>query len=189
MTAAPCVRCGGTGEEIVDPCRRCAGRGRVQTTDALTVRIPAGVDDGAQLRVSGRGEAGTRGGRSGDLYVAIRVAPHEVFRRSGDDLGCEVTVPMTVAALGGEVEIPTLDDPERIVIDPGTQSGELKRLRGRGMPRIDGRGRGQLVALLRVETPTGLDEEQAELLAQLAALRDERVGGRGLFDKIKEAFK
>jgi molecular chaperone DnaJ len=189
MTAAPCVRCGGTGEEIVDPCRRCAGRGRVQTTDALTVRIPAGVDDGAQLRVSGRGEAGTRGGRSGDLYVAIRVAPHEVFRRSGDDLGCEVTVPMTVAALGGEIEIPTLDDPERIVIDPGTQSGELKRLRGRGMPRIDGRGRGQLVALLRVETPTGLDEEQAELLAQLAALRDERVGGRGLFDKIKEAFK
>ena len=189
MTAAPCVRCGGTGEEIVDPCRTCAGRGRVQTTDALTVRIPAGVDDGAQLRVSGRGEAGTRGGRSGDLYVAIRVAPHEVFRRSGDDLGCEVTVPMTVAALGGEIEIPTLDDPERIVIDPGTQSGELKRLRGRGMPRIDGRGRGQLVALLRVETPTGLDEEQAELLAQLAALRDERVGARGLFDKIKEAFK
>ena len=189
MTAAPCVRCGGTGEEIVDPCRTCAGRGRVQTTDALTVRIPAGVDDGAQLRVSGRGEAGTRGGRSGDLYVAIRVAPHDVFRRSGDDLGCEVAVPMTVAALGGEIEIPTLDDPERIVIDPGTQSGELKRLRGRGMPRIDGRGRGQLVALLRVETPTGLDEEQAELLAQLATLRDERVGARGLFDKIKEAFK
>jgi molecular chaperone DnaJ len=189
MTAAPCVRCGGTGEEIVDPCRVCAGRGRVQITDALTVRIPAGVDDGAQLRISGRGEAGTRGGRSGDLYVAIRVAPHEVFRRSGDDLGCEVTVPMTVAALGGEVEIPTLDDPERVAIDPGTQSGELKRLRGRGMPRIDGRGRGQLVALLRVETPTGINEEQAEVLAQLAKLRDEQVGARGLFDKIKEAFK
>jgi molecular chaperone DnaJ len=189
MTAAPCVRCGGTGEQIANPCPACAGRGRVQTTDVLTVRVPAGVDDGAQLRLSGRGEAGRRGGRSGDLYVAIRIAPHEVFRRSGDDLGCEVTVPMTVAALGGDIEVPTLDGPETMAIAPGTQSGEVKRLRGRGMPRIDGRGRGQLVALLRVATPTELDEQQAELLEELATLRDEPVRPRGLFDKIKEAFK
>jgi molecular chaperone DnaJ len=189
MTAAPCVRCGGTGEEITHPCKVCGGRGRVQASDVITVRIPPGVDDGAQLRVSGRGEAGTRGGRSGDLYVAIRIAPHDVFRRSGDDLGCEVTVPMTVAALGGEVEVPTLDGPESITLPPGTQSGEVRRLRGRGMPRIDGRGRGQLVALLRVATPTDLDEEQADLLARLARLRGEAVGARGLFDKIKEAFK
>jgi molecular chaperone DnaJ len=147
------------------------------------------VDDGAQLRVGGRGEAGPRGGRAGDLYVAIRITPHDVFRRSGDDLGCEVAVPMTVAALGGEVEVPTLEGSEVISVAPGTQAGEIKRLRGKGMPRLDGRARGTLVALLQVVTPTDLDDEQAELLARLARLRDEPVSQRGLFGRIKEAFK
>lgn len=189
MTAAPCVRCGGRGEEITSPCKNCAGQGRVQEHDTLTVQVPPGVDDGAQLRVTGRGQAGVRGGRSGDLYVAIKVAPHEVFRRAGDDLACEVAVPMTVAALGGGVEMPTLEEPEPIEIEPGTQSGQVVRLRGRGMPRLGGRGRGELVGLLKVETPQDLSDEEAELLERFAKLRGERVGQRGLFDKIKEAFQ
>jgi molecular chaperone DnaJ len=188
MTASTCVRCGGAGQEITTPCPTCRGRGRVDVTDVLTVQIPAGVDDGAQLRVSGRGEAGVRGGRSGDLYVAIRIAPHETFQRAGDDLGCEVPVPMTIAALGGTVEVPTLEGAEDLEIAPGTQSGEVVRLKGKGMTRLNGRGRGTLVALLRVQTPTELDEEQAALLQQFAKLRDEQTSPRGFFDKIKEAF-
>jgi molecular chaperone DnaJ len=189
MTASTCPRCGGAGQEIATPCPHCSGRGRVEVTDTLTVQVPPGVDDGAQLRVSGRGEAGVRGGRSGDLYVAIRVLPHEVFRRAGSDLGCEVSVPMTVAALGGTITIPTLDGPLEVEVTPGTQSGEVKRLRGRGMPHLGGRGRGELVALLKVETPTDLDPEQVELLQQFAKLRDEQAGSKGLFDRIKEAFQ
>ena len=160
----------------------------MEVTDTLTVQIPGGVDDGAQLRVSGRGEAGVRGGRTGDLYIGIRIQEHAVFRRAGDDLGCEVTVPMTVAALGGTVEIPTLTEPEELEIEAGTQSGEVIRLKGKGMTRLNGRGRGTLVALLKVETPTNLNEQQAALLQEFAKLRDERTSNRGLFDKIKEAF-
>lgn len=189
MTATTCPHCRGSGEEILHPCRTCAGKGRVRQGETLTVRVPAGVDDGAQLRVSGRGEAGARGGRSGDLYVQIRVLPHEIFRRAGDDLGCEVSVPMTTAALGGTIDAPTLDGPDPVDIEPGTQSGEVITLKGRGMPHVGGRGRGDLVALLKVETPTDLDLEQAELLQRLAELRDEKVGARRLFDKLKEAFK
>lgn len=189
MTASPCARCRGTGQEISTPCDRCGGAGRVSEVDTLTVRIPPGIEDGAQLRVSGRGEAGIRGGRSGDLYVAINVAPHPIFRRAGEDLGCEVPIPMTVAALGGTVEIPTLEEPEVIEVKPGTQSGEVVRLRNKGMPSLQGWGRGQIVALLKVETPAGLNEEQAELLARLAEMRGEEVGQKGFFDRIKEAFK
>jgi molecular chaperone DnaJ len=188
VTATTCPRCRGRGEEIVDRCKNCDGSGRVPVTDALTVQIPPGVDDGAQLRVSGRGEAGVRGGGAGDLYVAIRVAEHDVFRRVGADLGCEVEVPMTVAALGGSVEIPTLDGPEPVDIEPGTQAGEVIRLRGKGMPHLRGRGRGEIVALLRVMTPTDLSEEEDELLRRFADLRSEATGNKSVFDKIKEAF-
>lgn len=189
MTATPCGRCRGSGQEIATPCDTCGGAGRVSEVETLTVRIPPGIEDGAQIRVTGRGQAGVRGGRSGDLYVAIAIAPHPIFRRAGDDLGCEVSVPMTVAALGGTAEIPTLDGSETIEVKPGTQSGEVVRLRNKGMPSLDGWGRGQVVALLKIETPSGLDEEQVELLARLAELRGEEVGQKGLFDKIKEAFK
>jgi molecular chaperone DnaJ len=189
ITAGTCARCGGSGQIIADPCKRCSGSGRINIVETLTVAIPAGVDDGAHLRVSGRGQAGVRGGRSGDLYVAIRILPHEVFRRVGDDLGCEVAVPMTVAALGGEVAVPTLDGSERVEIDPGTQSGEVIRLRGRGMPRMDGRGSGELVCLLKVETPTDLDAEQAELLRRMAELRGEDAAAKGFLDKLKQAFR
>jgi molecular chaperone DnaJ len=190
VTASTCPRCGGRGSYVPTPCRRCSGRGRISVTDTLTVRIPPGVEDGAQLRVSGRGEAGERGGRSGDLYVSIHVLPHEVFKRAGDDLGCEVTVPMTVAALGGIVDAPTLEGPHELTVVPGTQSGEVVRLRGKGMPRLDGPGRGQLVVLLRVETPSDLDDEQADLLRRLAEARGEPAGARGgFFERIKEAFQ
>lgn len=188
ITATGCGTCGGSGQEILDPCDTCGGSGRTRSTEVLTMQIPAGVDDGARLRVTGRGQAGERGGTSGDLYVEIAIAPHEVFRRAGDDLGCEVAVPMTVAALGGNVTVPTLDGPHELDIAPGTQSGEVVRLRGKGMPHLGGRSRGELVVLLKVETPTGLDREQAEVLESLAKLRGETTGGRGLFDKIKEAF-
>ena len=189
MTASSCPKCGGSGQEITTPCRKCSGQGRMRVTENITLRVPPGIEDGAQLRVSGRGEAGLRGGRSGDLYVSITIAPHSVFRRVGDDLGCEVSVPMTTAALGGNVVIPTLDGPHPAEIDPGTQSGEVIRLKSKGMPRLDGRGRGELVALLKVQTPTGLDAQQAEILARLADLRGEEIGQRGLFERIKEAFK
>ena len=188
VTASTCPRCRGRGEEIVDPCKNCSGTGRVQVTDELTVQIPPGVDDGAQLRVSGRGEAGVRGGRAGDLYVAIRVREHDVFRRAGADLGCEVEVPMTVAALGGTIEIPTLDGFEEVEIEPGTQAGEVIRLKNKGMPRLQARGRGEIVALLRVVTPTELTEEQEEVLRRFAELRSEETGNKSVFDRIKEAF-
>ena len=188
MTATTCPRCGGAGQEITSPCTNCSGRGRVAEFETLTVQIPPGVDDGAQLRVTGRGHAGMRGAGSGDLYVAISVAPHEVFKRAGDDLGCEVPVPMTIAALGGTIEIPTLEGPETIDVAPGTQSGHVERLRNKGMTRLHGRGRGTLVALLKVETPTDLGDEERELLERFAALRGEETEGRGFFDKIKEAF-
>lgn len=188
MTATPCPRCGGSGQEIASPCPRCSGRGRVTETETLTVQIPPGVDDGAQLRVTGRGHAGVRGAGAGDLYVAISIAPHRVFRRAGDDLGCEVKVPLTTAALGGSIEIPTLEGPERYDVAPGTQSGEVVRLRNKGMTRLHGRGRGTLVAMLRVETPTDLTEEQRDLLERFAELRGDQVAERGFFDKIKEAF-
>ena len=188
MTASACPRCGGSGWRIVDACRACGGRGRVRSTQTLELDIPPGVDDGAQLRLSGRGEAGVRGGGKGDLYVGVSVAPHPVFKRSGDDLACEVPVPMTVAALGGTVEVPTLEGDEPVEVTPGTQSGAVVRLKNRGMPRLRGRGRGQLVARLKVQTPTDLSDEESELLERLARLRKEPVGGRGLLGKIREAF-
>ena len=189
MTASTCPRCRGAGEIIPDPCPHCNGQGRVASTESLTLEIPAGIDDGAQLRVHGRGAAGTRGGRSGDLYVVVNIAPHDVFKRAGSDLGCEVAIPMTVAALGGEVAIPTLDSEEVVDVKPGTQTGEVVRLKGKGMPRLGRHGRGELIALLRIETPTGLDEEQEALLRKLAEKRGEDVEGRGVFSRIKEAFR
>ena len=188
MTATPCLRCSGTGREILDPCKNCSGAGRVRVVDSLTVQIPPGVDEGARLRVTGRGQAGVRGGTPGDLYVEINIERHPTFQRANEDLACEVKVPMTVAALGGVVSIPTLTEEEEVEISPGTQSGEVIRLRGKGMPRLGGRGRGEIVAVLRVETPTGLDREQTEILERLAKARGETTGQRGLLGKIKEAF-
>jgi molecular chaperone DnaJ len=189
MTATTCSRCRGAGQTISSPCPSCKGTGRVSVTESLRVRIPAGIEDGAQLRVSGAGEAGVRGGRSGDLYVLIAVKQHEIFRRVGADLGCEVPVPMTIAALGGTVEMPTLEGPETIEVSPGTQSGEVVKLKNKGLPRLDGRARGELVGLIRVDIPKDLDHEQAELLSRLAEMRGEEAGAPGFMERIKQAFR
>ncbi len=207
-TMRPCAACRGYGTIIPEPCRECSGDGRVRSRRSLNVKIPAGVDTGTRVQLSGEGEVGPGGGPAGDLYVEIHVAEHAVFTRHNTDLLCTVTVPMTAAALGTTLELPTLEadlvehgaetDLEttvEIVIRPGTQSGSELVLNGRGVPALRGVGRGDLVVRVVVETPTRLDERQQELLRELAALRDEespdgqvQATHRSVFDKLRNAF-
>ncbi|HVM19651.1 MAG TPA: J domain-containing protein [Egibacteraceae bacterium] len=194
LTSTVCPTCRGTGDEIPSPCRACGGEGRDTVTDVVTVDIPAGVDDGTRLRVLGRGESGRRGAPSGDLYVRVRVRPHEVFTRDGNDLHCELRLSMTQAALGGDVPVMTLYGEELLRIEPGTQPGEVLTLRRQGMPKLSGGGaRGNLYVHCRVETPRRLDDEQAELLRRFAELRGETVAdlssnGRGILGRLRGAF-
>lgn len=191
VTAGPCTRCGGQGQIIPEPCEACRGEGRVTQERTYTIDVPSGVDDGTTLRLTGRGSAGPRGGGNGDLYVHLRVRPHERFERDGYDLVDELHLAMTQAALGTELRYETLDGEEQLTIGPGTQSGRVLRLRGKGVPHVDGRGRGDLLVHLLVETPTGIDETQEELLRQLAAARGEDVAPHepGLLSRIRSAFK
>ncbi|MDQ1444339.1 MAG: molecular chaperone DnaJ [Acidimicrobiaceae bacterium] len=191
VTASPCPRCGGTGEEIASPCADCKGDGRMVEERTLLIDVPAGVDDGATLRLTGRGAAGPRGGPAGDLYVHVTVRAHPRFTRSGYDLLHTLPVPMTQAALGAHLTFETLDGPEDLVIPAGTQSGRVFRLRGRGVPHVDGRGRGDLLVEAAVATPAELTRAQEDLLRQLAAERQEQVepADSGLFSKIRSAFK
>ena len=171
-----CPRCGGAGRLILDPCKACAGHGQVRRERILQVRIPAGVDDGARIRLTGEGDAGQRGGPRGDLYIFVSVLPHELFERDGLDLLCSVPVPMTTAALGGEIEAPCLlggencdgEPRQKIKVPEGAQTGRTVRLRGRGMPSLRSRDRGDLVVELMVETPTKLTSAQKALLRQFA---------------------
>src|SRR5436190_4106276 len=175
MTSRTCPVCRGTGEEIAAPCTQCRGDGRMVQPRTVTVDVPAGVSDGMELRVSNEGSDGVRGGGPGDLYVSLRAAPHEVFVRRGQDLVCALPIPMTVAALGGDVEIPTLDGgPEAVGIDPGVASGTVLRLRSRGVPNLGRRGRGDLLVSLEVETPKPRSKEERALLERLAELRGDR---------------
>ena len=174
MTASPCRTCGGTGSEILDPCTRCRGRGRVTAPDTVTVDIPAGVAEGLELRVSGAGNAGPVGGPPGDLYVGIRVEPSLAFERRGADLFAILDVPLTQAALGAEVAFETLDGTERVRVEPGTESGELIRLRGKGVPNLNRRGRGDLYVTVHVTVPKDLKRDERKLLEQLAEARGER---------------
>ena len=191
MTASPCPRCGGAGEEIASPCTDCRGEGRRHEERTLTVEVPGGVDDGTTLRLTGRGAVGPRGGPAGDLYVHISAESHDRFRRQGYDLVHELHVPMTQAALGAHLPFETLDGVEDLVLPAGTQTGRVFRLRGRGVPHVDGRGRGDLLVQVVVDTPTGLSKEEDELLRRLAAARNEDVApaDTGLFSKIRSAFK
>jgi molecular chaperone DnaJ len=174
MTARLCTVCEGTGEEIAAPCTACDGEGRTPRTQAFKVEVPPGVADGMELRVSGGGQDGRFGGPTGDLYVSLRVKPHPIFERRGQDLVCALPVSMTQAALGTDLDIPTLDgDPERVRIEPGTQSGTILRLRGRGVPNIGRRGRGDLFVTIAVDIPTELSKEERALLERLAELRGE----------------
>ena len=191
MTSAPCTRCGATGEEVSSPCPACRGDGRVNDERSYKVDVPAGVDDGATLRLAGRGPAGPRGGPAGDLYVHLRVAPHERFTRQGYDLVHSLSIPVTQAALGAHFTFETLDGDEELVIPAGTQSARVFRLRGRGVPHLDGRGRGDLLVEVVVEVPTDLTSRQESLLRELAEERGEEVApaDTSLFGRIRSAFR
>jgi molecular chaperone DnaJ len=197
MTSRPCPQCQGFGTTIPQPCHECSGDGRVRTRRTLTVQIPPGVDTGTRIQLSGEGEVGPNGGPPGDLFVEIVVATHPLFERHGDELHCVVNVPMTAAALGTTMTLDTLDGPTEIDIRPGTQSGESLIVRGQGAARLRSSGRGDLHVHLSVLTPTRLDDEQEELLRQLAALREEATAQvshgsgeahGGLFSRLKDAF-
>ncbi len=210
-TLRPCAACRGLGSIIPEPCRECAGDGRVRSRRTITVKIPAGVDTGTRVQLAEQGEVGPGGGPAGDLYVEIRVAPHDTFDRHGSDLHCTVAVPMTAAALGTTLTLPTLEadlvkGPDKgadsgvetsfeIDVKPGTQSGAEQVLRGRGVPGLRGVGRGDLIVSIVVETPVKLDARQTELLKELAALRGEespeaniRTGSKSVFGRIRDAF-
>ena len=200
VTSRPCPECGGVGSRIRHPCPDCAGEGRVRARRTITVKVPAGVEDGMRLRLSGEGEVGPGGGPPGDLYVEIRERRHPIFTRDGDDLHCQVKLPMTAAALGTVVKFDTLDGQESLSVKPGTQSGSVVTLRGRGVPHLSrGVGRGDLHVHLHVETPDPLDSEQERVLRELAKLRGETAAdytvarndgaNGGLFSRLRDAFK
>ncbi len=192
ITAVPCGRCQGTGQVIESPCAVCRGDGRHNEERTLTVDVPAGVDDGSTLRLSGHGPAGFRGGPNGTLFVHLAVEPDPVFDRQGVDLHGSVQVAMTQAALGTVIAFDTLDGERDLTIEPGTQTGAVIHLKGLGVPRLRGRGRGDLFVHVVVETPSELDARQRELLTELAGLRGEHVEdvphGDGLFSKIRSAL-
>ena len=173
--ARTCPRCQGGGEINSSPCESCQGRGHVKEKRTLKVRIPAGVDDGSRLRLVGEGEAGDEGMPAGDLYVVTRVRKHPFFEREGNDLACEIAITFTQAALGARIEIPTLDGNEVLKIPAGTQPGEIVRLKGKGVPDVSGRRKGDLFVKVQVKTPENLSKEQKALLGKLAELRGENV--------------
>jgi molecular chaperone DnaJ len=191
VTAAPCTRCNGIGQIIPEPCGACDGEGRKVDDRTYTVDVPAGVDTGSTLRLSGRGAVGPRGGAAGDLYVHLRVQPDERFVRDGDDLTAVVTLTPAQAALGTEVAFETLDGIEDLRIPAGTQSGDVLRLRGHGVPHVRGRGRGDLRVRYVVHTPTELSDEEEELYRRLAEVRGDAVSAprSGVVGRIREAFK
>ncbi|HXY90932.1 MAG TPA: molecular chaperone DnaJ [Acidimicrobiia bacterium] len=191
VTAAPCVACSATGSRIPTPCRDCRGDGRVRASRSIDVEVPAGVDDGQRLRLSGRGPAAPRGGIAGDLYVTVRVAPDPRFERHGDDLLHVRTVAFTQAALGSRLDIDTLEGPEELIVPPGTQPGHEMRLKGRGIPALRGRGRGDLIVRVDVEVPGRLTAEEDSLLRSLAELRGEEVAApdKGVFSRLRSAFQ
>lgn len=187
----PCPTCNGRGSVIENPCRDCRGEGRVDKAQTLSVDIPAGVDTGTRIRLSGKGEAGQRGSPAGDLYIFLHVAQHSVFEREGTTLATRVPVSFTTAALGGCVEIPDLDgSTNQLDIPAGIQSGKQLRIRGAGMPVLQGRGRGDLVVEIAVETPTKLSRRQKEILEEFRETEtgDECPESRGFFNKLKDVF-
>jgi molecular chaperone DnaJ len=196
--ARTCPQCRGTGQTISKPCQTCRGAGRVARQRKITVKIPAGITAGQQLRLQGEGEAGSAGGPPGHLYVVVHVQEHEFFRRDGINLFCEIPVHFTTLALGGQIQVPTLDGPESVKVPEGTQTGTTLRLRGKGMPDVGGRGRGDLFATVQVQTPRKLTKEQRHLLDQLAKVLpkenfEPRAHGdeqdeRNLFDRVKNMF-
>ncbi|RLC80547.1 MAG: molecular chaperone DnaJ, partial [Chloroflexi bacterium] len=191
VTVTTCPRCEGTGEVIVSPCTQCHGNRKARVKRKLVVEIPPGVDDGTRIRLSGEGDAGDMGGPSGNLYVVISVRPHPYFRREGNDIYLELPINIVQAALGDEVEIPTLDGPEKFVIPPGTQPGQSFRLRGKGIPKLHRNGRGDMYVTIKVVIPKELTPKQRELLVELGKTMGKEVfpQDKGFFKRVKDVFK
>ncbi|WP_426447842.1 molecular chaperone DnaJ [Paenibacillus sp. S-38] len=185
-----CSACQGQGQIVKDKCSTCHGAGKVKKQRKINLNIPAGVDDGAQLRVSGEGEGGTRGGPPGDLYVVLRVKPHDFFEREGDDIYCEVPLTFVQAALGDEIEIPTLTEKVKLKIPAGTQTDTYFRLKGKGVPRLRGYGQGDQHVKVVVVTPTSLNEDQKELLREFSRTSGEHTHeqNQSIFERMKKAF-
>ena len=188
-----CPRCHGSGKIVASPCPTCSGAGRIKQHKTLSVKIPAGVDEGDRIRLSGEGEAGMNGGPPGDLYVVIHLKPHPVFTRDHNDLHCEMPISFTTAALGGEIEIPTLDGYAKIKIPAGTQAGQMFRLRGKGIKGVRSSSHGDLICHVAVETPVNLTARQRELLQELEAINQKDAGrhnprAKSWMEKVKEFF-
>lgn len=173
-----CPQCKGTGQLVTHPCTECKGLGATETIRKIKVTIPAGVDSGLHLKIRGEGDIGQQGGPPGDLYVQIFVEPHEFFERKGDDVVCHVPISFTEAALGTQIQVPTLDDTEQVMIPKGTQHGDTLRFPGKGMPRLRGTGRGDQIITIEVRIPTKLSAKQAALLRQFAELEEEEPNGK-----------
>jgi len=188
VNVATCDRCGGEGRVVSRPCRHCRGNGRERRTRRLQVKIPAGIDDGAQMRLSGEGEVGLYGGPRGNLYLQFAVRPHPLFQRDGDDLIYQLELNIAQAALGDEVAVPTLDGSQPLRIPPGSQSGEVFVLRGQGVPHLRGSGRGDLLVRAQVVTPKNLTAKQRQLLAELAESLGTPADEKGILDRIKDAL-
>ncbi|UYZ20822.1 molecular chaperone DnaJ [Mesobacillus jeotgali] len=187
-----CHYCNGTGKEIKEKCSTCSGTGKVTRRNKIHVKIPAGVDDGQQLRVAGKGEAGINGGPPGDLYIVFHIRSHEFFERDGDDIYCEMPITFVQAALGDEVEVPTLHGKVKLKVPAGTQTGTKFRLKGKGVPNVRGYGTGDQHVLVRIVTPTKLSEKQKQLLREFAEVSGQSPLGEqeeSFFSKVKRAFK
>ncbi len=186
-----CSHCHGEGKIIDKPCPTCHGGGRVKRSRTIHVRIPAGVDNGTRIRLNGEGELGVKGGPPGDLYVYISVRPHKIFKRDGNDVFCEIPISFAQAALGDVISVPTLDGEETLKVPEGTQTGAVFRLRGKGIPYVNGAGRGDQHVQVKIVTPTKLTDQQKELLRQFAKLSGEKVphgADKSFFKKVKDAF-
>jgi molecular chaperone DnaJ len=189
--AQPCPKCHGSGQMIKDPCEPCHGRGRIKKKEKLSVKVPAGIDEGQRLKLSGQGDAGVNGGPGGDLYVLIHLEEHEFFKRDEYDVLCEVPISFSQAALGDEIEVPTLGGKVSMRIPEGTQSGQKMKLRNKGITKLGGYGIGDQIVTIHVETPAKLSKEQREIFQRLSELEQNSSNPmtKGFFDRVKELFQ
>jgi molecular chaperone DnaJ len=192
VSVVPCDRCGGTGKVIATPCTQCKGDGRVRETRKLAVKIPAGIDDGSQIRLAGEGEAGPRGAPTGDLYIEVNVKSHKLFKRDGNDLLLELNLNVAQAALGAEIEVPTVDGGVTpLTVPAGTQNDKVFRIKEAGVPHLRGTGRGDMLVRVSVHVPTSLNEEQKKLFRDLARTLGNATPvpqDKGLFGKIRDVL-
>jgi molecular chaperone DnaJ len=189
VTQSACTQCNGEGQVIQRPCETCHGRGRMEVERKLTVKVPAGVDDGSRIRITGNGEAGIRGGPAGDLFVYLTVAPHALFKRDGNETFVDIPLSFATAALGGRIDVPSLEGPLQLTIHAGTQSGTPFRMRGHGMPSVRGSQRGDHIVTVHVVVPAKLSKRQRELLEEYGRISQATPEERSFLDKVKDAFK